>query len=268
MNTIVAFRILNSITSRYWSEVGWSISDSEQRSMACLCSLDEEERAAALRSRSIDRQLDQDKEQWKREIKILLLGAGESGKSTFLKQMRIIHGENYSAEDRLEFRPIIYHNILKGMRMLIEIRRKLGISLSEPSNEDYCDIIIGYRSVSLGTEQFSLYRDALAALWADRGILEAYERRSKFQVVSSFSDIRCPLHWCPLYASWKCRWKWRVVFGNVVWCPWGQCVCVRLFFCGTWSCVARGACLVFVVPSSHPWVRLGRPTVFWGKCHL
>ena len=153
--------------------------------MACLCSLDEEERAAALRSRSIDRQLDQEREQWKREIKILLLGAGESGKSTFLKQMRIIHGENYSAEDRLEFRPIIYHNILKGMRMLIEIRRKLGISLSDPSNEDYCDIIIGYRSVNLGPEQFALYRDALAALWTDRGILEAYDRRSKFQVVSA-----------------------------------------------------------------------------------
>lgn len=154
--------------------------------MACLCSLDEEERAAVLRSRSIDRHLDQEREQWKREIKILLLGAGESGKSTFLKQMRIIHGENYSAEDRLEFRPIIYHNILKGMKILIEIRRKLGISLSDPANEDYCEIIIGYRSSNLGPEQFALYGDALAALWTDQGIVEAYEKRSKFQVVSTF----------------------------------------------------------------------------------
>ena len=152
--------------------------------MACLCTLDEEERAAVLHSRSIDRQLDQEK--GKREIKILLLGAGESGKSTFLKQMRIIHGENYSAEDRLEFRPIIYHNILKGMKMLIEIRRKLGISLSDPSNEDYCEIIVGYRSSNLGPEQFALYRDALVALWTDSGIVEAYSQRSRFQVVSCF----------------------------------------------------------------------------------
>lgn len=137
-----------------------------------------------LRSRSIDRQLDHEKH-LQREIKILLLGAGESGKSTFLKQMRIIHGENYSADDRLEFRPIIYHNILKGMKMLIEIRRKLGISLSDPSNEDYCEIVIGYRSSNLTPEQFTLYGDALAALWKDSGILEAYQQRSKFQVVSA-----------------------------------------------------------------------------------
>ena len=47
------------------------------------------------------------------KVKLLLLGAGESGKSTFLKQMRIIHNINYDVTSQLEFRKIIYQNIIK-----------------------------------------------------------------------------------------------------------------------------------------------------------
>lgn len=72
-----------------------------------LCCADETDKEAARRSRLIDRQLAQEKKSLRQEIKILLLGAGESGKSTFIKQMRIIHGEDYSESDRLEFRTII-----------------------------------------------------------------------------------------------------------------------------------------------------------------
>ena len=50
------------------------------------------------------------------QVKLLLLGAGESGKSTFLKQMRILHGEGYDKEDLLKFRPVVYSNIVKGMK--------------------------------------------------------------------------------------------------------------------------------------------------------
>ena len=50
----------------------------------------------------------------KRLVKILLLGAGESGKSTFLKQMRIIHGEDFDQQAREDFRGTIYSNVIKG----------------------------------------------------------------------------------------------------------------------------------------------------------
>lgn len=51
-------------------------------------------------------------------MKLLLLGAGESGKSTFLKQMRIIHGVHFEPELIREYQQVIYQNIIKGERFL------------------------------------------------------------------------------------------------------------------------------------------------------
>ena len=98
-----------------------------------ICCMSEVEKEALRRSKQIDRQLAQEKKSLKQEIKILLLGAGESGKSTFLKQMRIIHGNDYSEQDRLDFRPTIYHNILKGVKILVEARKRLQIPLENPN---------------------------------------------------------------------------------------------------------------------------------------
>lgn len=46
-----------------------------------------------------------------------MLGAGESGKSTFLKQMRIIHGYRFGHDEVDEYRETIYKNIVMGMKV-------------------------------------------------------------------------------------------------------------------------------------------------------
>ena len=40
-------------------------------------------------------------------------GAGESGKSTIVKQMKIIHETGYSSEDCLHYRPVVYSNTIQ-----------------------------------------------------------------------------------------------------------------------------------------------------------
>ncbi len=52
--------------------------------------------------------------------KLLLLGAGESGKSTLFKQMVLIHGKGYTAEEKMAFVPIIFSNILTSIKTLCE----------------------------------------------------------------------------------------------------------------------------------------------------
>ncbi len=52
------------------------------------------------------------------EIKLLLLGAGESGKSTIAKQMRIIHLAGYSESERITFRDVVWGNVVAAMKVL------------------------------------------------------------------------------------------------------------------------------------------------------
>ena len=61
----------------------------------------------------------------------LLAGAGESGKSTFIKQMRIIHGKGYSKDELLAFRQLIHNNIVSAMQSLFEGTQQLNIPLSQ-----------------------------------------------------------------------------------------------------------------------------------------
>lgn len=47
-----------------------------------------------------------------KEFKILLLGSGESGKSTILKQMKILHQNGYTKKELVEYVPFVYRNVL------------------------------------------------------------------------------------------------------------------------------------------------------------
>ncbi|KAM3622940.1 uncharacterized protein V6R79_005113 [Siganus canaliculatus] len=148
-----------------------------------------QEREARRRSREIDAMLARERRAVRRLVKILLLGAGESGKSTFLKQMRIINGQEFDKKALLDFRDTIYENILKGMRVLVDARDKLAIGWQSCENEKQGMLLMSWegRVGASGVEpsEFQLYVMALNALWADAGIQEAYARRSEFQLSES-----------------------------------------------------------------------------------
>jgi hypothetical protein len=104
------------------------------------------------RSARIDRSIEEDAKRFKKECKILLLGeyhssslspplslslfsltppfgigSGESGKSTIVKQMKIIHQNGYSHAELLMFRPTIYRNLLESAEAVVLAMRKLEI---------------------------------------------------------------------------------------------------------------------------------------------
>lgn len=62
-------------------------------------------------------------------------GTGEAGKSTFIKQMRIIHGQGYSDKDRAEFTVLVYRNIFTGIQILARAMEDLRIDYIDPSNK-------------------------------------------------------------------------------------------------------------------------------------
>ena len=107
-------------------------------------------------------------------------GAGESGKSTVFKQMRILHGKGFSQSQRKEKVGVVHANILNAMQALVEAAEDIEaeIGAKDEANE-IMELLSDETRVN----------DELAAtvekLWADPGIQTAYEQRSRFQIPDS-----------------------------------------------------------------------------------
>jgi len=48
------------------------------------------------------------------------LGAGESGKSTLFKQMKILYGTPFTAEEAIYIKAVIHENVLEAMQTMAE----------------------------------------------------------------------------------------------------------------------------------------------------
>ena len=83
------------------------------------CGQSSESKEGKQRNEEIENQLKRDKMNLRNEIKMLLLGAGESGKSTILKQMKLIHEGGYSRDERESFREVsIASNYASGVTVI------------------------------------------------------------------------------------------------------------------------------------------------------
>ncbi|XP_043831892.1 guanine nucleotide-binding protein subunit alpha-14 [Dromiciops gliroides] len=160
--------------------------------MAGCCCLSAEEKESQRISAEIERQLRRDKKDARRELKLLLLGTGESGKSTFIKQMRIIHGSGYSDEDRKGFTKLVYQNIFTAMQAMIRAMDTLHIQYVSEQNKENAQMI---REVEVDKVSMLPRKqvEAIKKLWEDPGIQECYDRRREYQLSDSakyyLSDI-------------------------------------------------------------------------------
>ncbi|ODQ81081.1 hypothetical protein BABINDRAFT_160492 [Babjeviella inositovora NRRL Y-12698] len=71
----------------------------------------------------------------KKEIKILLLGSGESGKSTIIKQMKILHQNGFSDEEKADYKTFVFRNIVECVRNLISGVRDIKPELIAPGGK-------------------------------------------------------------------------------------------------------------------------------------
>uniref|UniRef100_A0A060TB66 ARAD1D25520p n=1 Tax=Blastobotrys adeninivorans TaxID=409370 RepID=A0A060TB66_BLAAD len=83
---------------------------------------------AARRDQAIDAGLQSSHKASK--VKILLLGAGESGKSTVLKQMRLIHQLGFTDPERLQYSKVLWCDAVNSMRILIRQAERLECDLN------------------------------------------------------------------------------------------------------------------------------------------
>lgn len=77
---------------------------------------------------AIEQSLQLEKQRDKNEIKLLLLGAGESGKSTVLKQLKLLHQGGFSHQERLQYAQVIWATAIQSMKILHYSGKKIGYS--------------------------------------------------------------------------------------------------------------------------------------------
>jgi hypothetical protein len=61
-------------------------------------------------------------------------GSGESGKSTILKQMKIINQNGYTKEELQSWKIIVYRNLIESAQTLVKAMHNLGLAYEQPLN--------------------------------------------------------------------------------------------------------------------------------------
>lgn len=148
-----------------------------------------EDAEAKDRSKQIDKQLKDDAKRQESVIKLLLLGAGESGKSTIFKQMQIIHRNGYGKSECAQYRDVCLANCIQSMKALIAASSKLRIPLDSEDDRVRAERIMAVPDQLIVANPSKIMTPALGdditILWNDKGIQTAYARRNEFQINDS-----------------------------------------------------------------------------------
>jgi len=139
----------------------------------------------AVRNKSINRDLATERKNMGRTVKLLLLGAGDSGKSTVAKQMKIIHLDGFSEEERASYKTAISNNVLTSIRTLIHQCSKFNYTLSK-ANESRAQKILDIPRDQDPVVTRELGED-VASLWQDPAIKDTYARSNEYQLNDSTS---------------------------------------------------------------------------------
>ncbi|KAF1811420.1 guanine nucleotide binding protein, alpha subunit [Eremomyces bilateralis CBS 781.70] len=151
-----------------------------------MSSINEEDREQTKRSKLIDRTLEDDARRLKRECKILLLGSGESGKSTIVKQMKIIHQGGYRPDELVMYRLTIYKNVVDCAKALIGGMRQFNIRPANPDNVEFADYLMEY-AVDPDPDRplDKKVGRAVESLWGDGRMGEVMDHSSEFYLMDS-----------------------------------------------------------------------------------
>ncbi|KZV79870.1 heterotrimeric G protein alpha subunit 4 [Exidia glandulosa HHB12029] len=143
-------------------------------------------------NRDAEKHLKEAKKQQESEVKVLLLGSGDSGKTTILKQMKIIHGVGFEKTEIEQYRQLVFGNITHGFRNLLDALEGFDLKVQD-ANADYVTMVENATDVKDG-EPFPIeYLEPLRALWKDPAVQRGWERGNEAALPENlsyyFSDL-------------------------------------------------------------------------------
>eukprot|EP00814_Leptocylindrus_danicus_P010902 CAMPEP_0116037022 /NCGR_PEP_ID=MMETSP0321-20121206/21679_1 /TAXON_ID=163516 /ORGANISM="Leptocylindrus danicus var. danicus, Strain B650" /LENGTH=435 /DNA_ID=CAMNT_0003514893 /DNA_START=59 /DNA_END=1366 /DNA_ORIENTATION=- len=124
-------------------------------------------------------------------FKLLLLGAGESGKTTILKQMRFLHGEPLSSKELEKFKSVIRSNVITAIRKLMGLLSLLGLEgeLSDNEKEAFMHLTEEFSNLEVRAtlnvhENIMLeHWQAIQTLWSSEVMMHVWLQRAACNVI-------------------------------------------------------------------------------------
>ncbi|XP_022696481.1 guanine nucleotide-binding protein G(s) subunit alpha isoform X4 [Varroa jacobsoni] len=144
----------------------------------------EEDKKRKEANKKIEKQIQKDKQVYRATHRLLLLGAGESGKSTIVKQMRILHVNGFSEDERKQKIDDIKKNIRDAILTITGAMSTLvpPVQLEHPENQARVDYIQDVASAPNFDYPPEFYEHT-EILWKDRGVIAAFERSNEYQLI-------------------------------------------------------------------------------------
>ncbi|EFJ38535.1 heterotrimeric G protein, alpha subunit [Selaginella moellendorffii] len=140
------------------------------------------------RERELTRQLKQEDRIEKNVYKLLLLGSGESGKSTIFKQIKLLYNTGFGVEELKNYTPVIHANVYQAIKILYEgcldLQKKdvSGEYTMRRENMEHGKRIaeigdgVDYHPIGL------LESDLIAQIWSDPAIQATYRKANELQL--------------------------------------------------------------------------------------
>ncbi|KAF9997911.1 guanine nucleotide-binding protein subunit alpha [Entomortierella chlamydospora] len=182
---------------------------SASSSIIPIISRTEQKKAKAV-SDAIDKSLRADKERLQKErgAKLLILGPSETGKTTVLKQLKLLYGRKGLDAERQTYRRVVHLNIMKAIQSLCYGLQRANIPLEHAENIAHLETVMRleatlkrYSITSIGftnpaiprkitdakaeTDMFLDMVPAIRALWADGGIQETFRTGANLNLQDS-----------------------------------------------------------------------------------
>ncbi|KAL4382892.1 hypothetical protein GQ457_15G000130 [Hibiscus cannabinus] len=137
----------------------------------------------------IERRIDQERKAEKHIQKLLLLGAGESGKSTIFKQIKLLFQTGFDEEELKSYISVIHANIYQTIKILYDGSKEFAQNEADSSKYVLSseNKVIGEKLSEIGSRLDcpSLNRELaqeIETLWKDSAIQETFAHGNELQV--------------------------------------------------------------------------------------
>jgi GTPase SAR1 family protein len=118
-------------------------------------------------------------------MKVLMLGAGESGKSTVVKQIQLIGNVHESTSDRMKYRSALRRNIIEAIQVLLQASETLKIPIADEKLAQGAKEIMSLDNTNSNIEFSTELATLIDALWKTSEIQQVYERRDEYWLMDA-----------------------------------------------------------------------------------